>query len=185
MATAYLDPASNVNTLWSLNGFANIDKATRQPTVPDGGTFCQAGPSDDNEAQAWGLDVLSTLDNITEVKVWIYSGQNDNGNAFQVSIEIGGSYQTNQSFTPVDAGEPQDVNLSTWQSKTFTTGAPWATSAFSASKIRITSPTLGTGDEASFFAVYAELTGTAVAGGGGGSTITLQGPLALLLGSKN
>lgn len=153
MATEIIRPNSNNNTLWATFDYTNIDDVVTQPSAGDG-AICAANRDDDNETQIWGLSAPSTLVSITQAVVWVYQTmENSNSKTITVNLNIGGNWQTGQTFTSAI-----DQTL-TWVSKTFT--GTWTSADFASALVSLGIGTMGNADDFDVDVIYVELTGTA------------------------
>lgn len=86
-STYYIDPGTNVNSLWTVNSYTNIDRGIRYPTIDITPTPCQAAKGTDNgEEQKWGVTGSIYTDiNITSITMWVLGlGATDYGGQFNV-----------------------------------------------------------------------------------------------------
>lgn len=91
--TYYIDPGTNVNSLWTVNSYTNIDRGIREPTIDSTPTPCQAYKgTDDGEEQKWGVTGSSyTSINISSITMWVLGlGAEDYGGRF--NIYAGGAW---------------------------------------------------------------------------------------------
>lgn len=94
MTIHYLDPNTNINTLWKINSYSNISKGTRYNTVPSLGTYIYADGKDDNKKQQYGFNTtgLSSDTTYNSITTYIYYEDQSDQNGMDVEIYLGGSW---------------------------------------------------------------------------------------------
>ncbi len=80
MATYFLDPNGNNNTLWATYDYTGIDDAIRQPSTGFIGSIL-ASEIDDNENQAYNMSMftLPAGYQVTDVNYWAYGSMTNVG----------------------------------------------------------------------------------------------------------
>ena len=150
MATEYLDPNSNITSVWKTYNYTNIDNGVRQPST-NTSDYIQWNKSDDDEIQAYGMSNLSSLTSITSIKVWVYGKRTSHDPDLQCRINVGGSYEDYQNFGL--------TSTSSWHSLTF--NGTWTDTDVNALGVYFLSGSIGGFSDNKIYLVYAEITGTA------------------------
>jgi len=153
MATEYLDPNSNITSVWKTYNYTNIDNGVRQPST-NTSDYIQWNKSDDDEIQAYGMSNLSSLTSITSIKVWVYGKRTSDDPDLQCRINVGGSYEDYQNFGL--------TSTSSWHSLTF--NGTWTDTDVNALGVYFLSGSIGNFSDNKIYLVYAEITGTNITG---------------------
>lgn len=151
MASEFLDPSSNINELWFLNAFTNIDGGTRQPSVPTTDVI-RAIDGDESEEQIYGMtNLVASYSEITSIVVWTYANATGSAGDATCRIKVGGVFES-----------AQNVGLTgskAWHSITF--NSSWTQSDVDALEVSfIASSAISKADKQEFDEMYVEITGT-------------------------
>ena len=154
MVQEFLDPNSNVNTLWDVyNYLGRIDDGVRQPSLPpNGGTQrVSAAEGDDFEEQAYGMtNPVGSYDEITSIVVWVYGNYVDTASP-GCRIKVGGVYETEQ---------PSGIALGgyAWHSITF--NGSWTQTEVNSLEISFNTFSMGKTGQIVIPGAYVQITGT-------------------------
>jgi hypothetical protein len=116
MATEVVYPNSDVNTLWSDYSYADL--------LDEGVNVVSAFPSDDNEAQQWGLaNITGSFTSLTSLKVSLRGPAGATNSPVLVSLIINGSETSQQSLTIPSAAYVEYTWSGSWTKTDFNTSA--------------------------------------------------------------
>ncbi len=167
MAAEYLYPDANHNTLWGVHDYSYINEEITQPTEPTG-LSCRQRSTDDNEDQAWSIGNVTSLTEITEVKVWASIGylEEDGGDFWllktpNVQLYFNGSTQIDTTLSTTADEE------FTWDSASVS--GTWTAAELDDMRASLDFGIIGSNDDGYLHSLYVELTGT-VGGGEGGDS---------------
>jgi hypothetical protein len=152
-----LVPNLNVNSLWNVNTYLNIDEA---PTTHDGQTIV-GGPQDDNEEQIYGFTnpVGNGMPTVYKVEVIIYGAQEGNPSPLNVTLYIDGFALAYMQPTFSQTQDDYTEMTLTWMTSTTT---PWTLPQIDKLRVGLKTPTMGTDDYYLIDGVYCRITGTQV-----------------------
>lgn len=101
--TERLRPISNINTLWTVYDYANIDEILNYPEVDSDANYCQL-EGVGSVAQRWGIETpVMTQGKIKTAKAWIliHANANNSVTISGVKIRLGDTWR--------DFGDPNRV----------------------------------------------------------------------------
>lgn len=171
MAIGHVNPEGDGTVALTPSGSGNhwsnilVDAAYRQPSSHFSGQYDPANYESGGSSPAYVTDeylmgTISGVSAVSSVKIWIWVSGAGGGESFEVSVFLGGSYQTPQS----------DFGAGAWKSFEFT--GSWTQSDLDALKVKVGLQS----DYGSFLvAMYAEITYTEAGGPPTGGTITRDG----------
>ncbi len=116
-------PVGNVNALWTINTFANIDEVVEDPAAGDGAT-CKAEAPDDNEEQIWSMDDVDEpyTWSIDQVVLKFYCWRDEEPGLPDVRIKVNTTWSATQVLNLPDITVPAWVTLTyngTWNKADF------------------------------------------------------------------
>jgi hypothetical protein len=145
-------PTGNINTLWNVYDFSNIDNNMRNPATTGDSTYCTADGTDDGEEQKWSFTDPVTSYGITSVYVHVRHKDDriTSNPPAQVYAKIGGVW--------ISGGTIDYDTTWGWSGVQF--DGSWVSSDLDDFQVGLVAPgSIGHSREYNVSSVYAELTG--------------------------